>query len=547
MPEPRPTSPAARVTWQPAATRPPAAGTATASRGRLAVSVAGSVAVLAAVGALVAGPGSMADTGAAAEPASTVAAPPAAVPAAETTAVCPDPPRLLSAGAGTDPQFSPVSDSARTTVTAVVGGTATGATGATVLAPLTGQRPLTTVTEAAGSASGGAAPRAVARAGVAVTAASVLRAGPVDETPSIAAAVLGYGADDGDLRGLAAATCQRPANDSWLLGASTTVGHTAVLTLHNPGTSPATVDLELAGTRGPIAAAGSQGLLLAPGSSRSIVLAGLAPDQADLGVRVRSRGAPVAAVIQQSVLRGLTPGGVEYLTPVQGPALSRTVPGVTIQSPAATAALRRGAPDAGPVLQLAVPGDADATVRVQAHGPSGQVALGAAGVVRARAGAVTTVDLAALPAGTWGLTVRSDVAVTAGVRTVRGDAARRAADIAQAGAAGRLGQDVLLPVVPVGTARLALTAPEQAATVILRVVGADGGLGPARTVRVEAGRTVETDPRQGAPGAAAVVLRSDGGAVYAAQVSTTGASGVTVTGVPEPDDEARQLPLRLGP
>lgn len=533
-------------------TGPRAAGRSTAgapipvSRGRRVLSLTASVALLAAAGTLVAVP-ALTPGAAPAANARTVPAPAVAVPAAGTTTVCPGAPRLLTVGAGGDPRFSPVSASARTTVAAVVRSTSTGLIGGTALEPLAGGDPVATVARPIPTTAAPGGLRVAARTGVGVSVPTVLRAAPAGQAPTAAAAALGYRADDGDLRGLAAASCQRPGNDLWLLGASTTGGRTAILTVHNPGTSPATVRLDLAGGGGPITATGGRELLVGAGASRSVVLAGLAPGEAELGVRVRSRGAPVAAVIQQSVLRGLTPGGVEYLTPVPGPALSRTVPGVLLQSPAATAALRRTAPDAVPVLQLAVPGDAEATVRVQAQGPAGAVTIGSAGIVRARAGAVTTVDLGALPAGTWGLTVRSDVAITAGVRTVRGDSARRPVDIAEAGAADRLGQDVVLPVVPVGTPRLALTAPGEAATVTIRPVTGNGGFGPARTVRVGAGRTVVTDPRQGASNPAAVRLQSDGGAVYAAQITTAGATGIAVAAVPEPDDDVRRISLRIVP
>ena len=117
-----------------------------------------------------------------------------------------------------------------------------------------------------------------------------------------------YAAEDGDLRGSAAAACQQPANDLWLVGANTALGRTAVLNLTNASGSPATVSLDLFGAKGQIQAPGSRGLLVAPGTTRSVILAGLAPGQERLSVRVRSAGGPVAAVIQQSVLRGLTPG-----------------------------------------------------------------------------------------------------------------------------------------------------------------------------------------------------------------------------------------------
>ena len=75
------------------------------------------------------------------------------------------------------------------------------------------------------------------------------------------------------------------------------------------------MNLELYGKAGQIKASGSRGLLVGPKSTRSIVLAGLAPGEERLSVHVRSSGGPVSALIQQSVLRGLTSGGVDFIAP----------------------------------------------------------------------------------------------------------------------------------------------------------------------------------------------------------------------------------------
>ena len=76
---------------------------------------------------------------------------------------------------------------------------------------------------------------------------------------------MSYTAADGDLQGSAAAACQQPANDLWLVGANTALGRTAVLNLSNASSTPATVSLELFGAKGQIQAPGSRGLLVAPG------------------------------------------------------------------------------------------------------------------------------------------------------------------------------------------------------------------------------------------------------------------------------------------
>src|SRR5207244_1820672 len=82
-----------------------------------------------------------------------------------------------------------------------------------------------------------------------------------NQQPSVAA-LMSYSATDGDLRGMAAAACQQPANDYWILGADTTLGRTAVLNLSNASGTPATVSLDLYGAKGQIQAAGSRGLLV---------------------------------------------------------------------------------------------------------------------------------------------------------------------------------------------------------------------------------------------------------------------------------------------
>ncbi len=75
---------------------------------------------------------------------------------------------------------------------------------------------------------------------------------------------MSYTATDGDLQGSAAAACQQPANDLWLVGANTALGRTAVLNLSNASSTPATVSLDLYGAQGPDPGARQQG---APGGT----------------------------------------------------------------------------------------------------------------------------------------------------------------------------------------------------------------------------------------------------------------------------------------
>ncbi len=97
------------------------------------------------------------------------------------------------------------------------------------------------------------------------------------ETGTVRGAVMSYTAADGDLRGTAATACQRPANDLWLVGANTAVGRTAVLNLSNASAPrPPSAWISTA-PRGPSRRPGAAGCWFAPGTTRSVILAGLAP------------------------------------------------------------------------------------------------------------------------------------------------------------------------------------------------------------------------------------------------------------------------------
>ena len=487
-----------------------------------------------------------------------VAAPLAAVPAGSSVGVCPGPARLLEgAPVGTDPQFSPESATARSDVNALVLGSSSGVLPGSRLASLTG----TTLVELAKAAPASEGPSPARPAAAAPLAGVVAQRGVDDVTvlsadaqaglqPS-AGALMRYTADDGDLRGSAAAACQQPGNDLWLVGANTALGRTAVLKLSNDSSSPATVSLELFGAEGLIQAPGSRGLLVAPGTTRSVILAGLAPGQQRLSVRVRSAGGPVAAHIQQSVLRGLTPGGVEFIAPAAAPALRQVITGVDIQDPAGLAGLisQTGFADAGPALQLTVPGSADAVIAIKVFGRDGQKALPGGGVVTAKAGSVTEVPLAGVPAGPYTVSVSSDVSFTAAARVTRGLTAADASDFAWSPASARLGSQHVVPVPGSGDRYLIFGAPEGRATISYTPVTADGKIHAAAAADIAGGTTASIKipadvagsqlvgylvSAAGDPAYGAVLLQQDGKQDISAIAVAPGAAG------------QEQVPVTLG-
>ncbi|WP_284752497.1 DUF5719 family protein [Arthrobacter sp. efr-133-R2A-120] len=417
------------------------------------------------------------------------------VPAGRTTAVCPAPPRLPEGiAAGTDTQFNPVSRSAKSFLDAVVLSDASGSVPGSNLASLGGSAiadiakpPATTQAPASGPPVLNAGVVAQRPAGEV----TVVGADPISGQKAAVAGLMSYTASDGDLRGLAAAPCQQPVNDAWLLGANTALGRTAVLNISNASGTPATVNLELFGARGQIQAPDSRGLLVSPGATRSINLAGLAPNEGQLSVHLRSSGGPVAATIQQSVLRGLTAGGVELITPGAGAADSQVMTGVDVQDPAAVKSLadKPGFADVVPALQITVPGPVDAVVDVRLYGPNGQRALPGGGAVTAKAGSVTEVPLTGIPAGMYTVSATSDVSFAASSRVTRGLKAGDPVDFAWSPAAVRLGSQHVMAVPQGGTRFLSFGVPTGRATVSYTPVTSDGKVHKTETVDIAGGTT----------------------------------------------------------
>lgn len=447
----------------------------------------------------------------------------AAVPAGASVGVCPGPARLLEGTeAGTDPQFSPESATAASSVTAAVL-SAGGVLPAGRLSELNGATAVEIANEQVPpGATGGGAQELLA--GVVhdrrVDHVSVFSADAAANQKASAAAAMKFTATDGDLQGFAAANCLQPSNDQWLAGASTTVGRTSVLVLTNTSSTPATVSLELFGSSGQIQAPGSRGLLVAPGTSRPVVLAGLAPGEAQLTVHVRSAGGPVAAIIQQSVLRGLTPGGVDFIAPGAAPAVRQVMTGVDIQDPGQGAALtgKPGYEDAGPALQLTVPGPSDAVVEVKLYGRDGQKALPNGGVITAKAGTATEIPLAGVPAGHYTVEASSDVNFVAATRVTRGLQDSKAADVAWAASGVRLGSQHVVPAPQGGQRHLVFGALDNRATITYSAITADGKVRAPSTADIAGGTTASIAIPESAEDSAVVgyLVSASGDAAYGA-------------------------------
>ncbi|WP_255500030.1 DUF5719 family protein, partial [Actinotalea sp. JY-7885] len=368
--------------------------------------------------------------------------------------------------------------------------------------------------------------------------------------PAWSAGAVGALTAAGDLRGVAATSCQQPAADVWLVGGGTSLGTSARLVLQNPGSTPATVDVELWGPAGPVDLAGAPEYLVPPGAERVVLLEGVAAEQRRIVVHLRAAGGLVTAYLQDSELRGLLPAGVDYVAAGRAPSQRQVVPGLSV-----TASEIDGADTAA--VRLLAPGDEGGTATLTLLGPDGDVSLPGAEEVELAAGEVLDVPLAGLPAGTYTVVVESEVPVVASALLTRGAGVGRPgagtlalspvdrawAPSVRGGTTGPLA----LPALPGTSPTLSLgVAPlpdvRGAAEVEVEVLDASGAVVASRDVSLRAGTTTEL-------ALADLVDEADGAdtAVPAAVVVRTQDPRVAWAVVLVHDDESGQMVSVLAP
>ena len=246
---------------------------------------------------------------------------------------------------------------------------------------------------------------------------SVPPAASSDQAPLLAGNQVQLSATEA-LSGLAAAACTEPANDIWLVGGSTEVGRTTLLTLANPTKVAATVTLEVFSEKGYIDAVSTEGIIVQPGEQRIVSLAGYAPDVIAPVVRVMSNGGQVLANLQQTVTRTLMPSGVEWVAPASGLATQQIIPGVFVTGQADHDRSEIGdvVSDLEPGIRVVLPGEKDSKVNVVLLSSTGKTVEYTANL---KAKKVTQLPLSGIPDGSYTVIVTSQEPLVAGVRTVQ--------------------------------------------------------------------------------------------------------------------------------
>jgi hypothetical protein len=348
-----------------------------------------------------------------------------------------------------------------------------------------------------------------------------------------------------EFAGLASAGCVAGSGDVWLAGGSNAVGRTTLLTLADASAVPATVSLEIYGENGIVSAPGMSGIIVPASGQRVISLAGFAPDVASPVVHVTSRGGQVVANLQQSTVRGLEPGGIDFVGEQLTPTRTTVIPGVVIANSKAVQS-RLGEPgfdDLSTIMRVFVPGSKGTTARVSVIPENGK-ADGNAFAVPVDAGKVTDlpIDDAAqggtpLADGSYTFVVTTSVPVVASVRvsTVGSAAVSSVADFAWMAPSQRLDDAALIAIperVSKGmTSALHLQNPTHVAEhVILR-----SSKGPTIKVTVPAGSAASVPVVSGAS------YRASGVTALYASVTSQNDGGLTGFSVAPPEQSSSAL------
>jgi hypothetical protein len=222
------------------------------------------------------------------------------------------------------------------------------------------------------------------------------------------------------MRGLAAASCQQPSNDFYIVGGSTAAGREALLVLSNPTPIDATADLEIYTDLGEVSVSGLAGISVPAGITTVLSLASFAPTVSALAVSVKSQGAKLAGWIQQRAIRGTAAQGVDWISPNPAPTEQAVIPGLVIRG---TGAINQVAEseensDAGHALRIFAPEGANVTIQIVS---SEADVFGAVFTGIVEPGTVQDFPILELLNGDYSVFVSSDKPIYSGLRVARGN------------------------------------------------------------------------------------------------------------------------------
>ncbi len=266
--------------------------------------------------------------------------------------------------------------------------------------------------------------------------------------------------------------CPEPRARWFFVGGGAGVGHDTVLTVHNPRTGAAVVDIDVFGADGPVDAPRLHGITIEPGDTATYDLADVAPTPGDVAVRVIARRGLVAVSAADSFSPGTVGKPVREWLPAQTvPSMRTTLVGLPAKPATAT-------------LIVVNPGQTEALAEVKVIGADGTFSPTEGSSVQVPPRSIAKLPLTRVFDGSpVAIRIESDRSLTATVRSLGGG------DLGFATGVRRL-RDLTTVAVPEGKGRLVLSAASRAGTVAVTTYDAAGQQIGSREVEVAEQTTV---------------------------------------------------------
>lgn len=300
-------------------------------------------------------------------------------------------------------------------------------------------------------------------------------------------------ADDGDVRGISAASCVSTSlSQSFLLSDSTT-GTTQQLIVSNLSTKPTTVDIAVWGseTAGKMALSTQSTLSVPAEGESSMELSAAVDGQHGLFVTVSSKETPIASVVRTVTMDGLTPKGSDFALPLPTASNASVAPSIT----------------AGDAVTAYLFAKADTSTGLSWITAKGLVPAKDATVT---ADKVTAIDLGEAPGGALGVMSTAEDAVSFSVKATRsGDSGQADFALVNAGEPSEF-SGLALPDGVKASITLANTSNARR-TVTLRAYDDAGASVTSKEITLDANaaQTIEAGNLSGDHGTAVVLMLED--------------------------------------
>ncbi len=258
----------------------------------------------------------------------------------------------------------------------------------------------------------------------------------------------------GNEHGLSETACSAPGSEFWFVGAGSAVGRHSRLYLTNVDNTKATARLVLYDEKGPIRSDATRSIEVQPGKQVVLELDELAPTSERLAIDVQVTQGRVAAAMRDQTLNSGTPAGIDWIPAAVAPTRDMIIPGL--------------APGVGKrTLTVVAPGDSTAVVEVSVLAKEGTFSPSELSHLEVQPGTVLEVELdkVTLKQGS-AIRVRSDVPVTAAVRSETGAGAEGVRDVAFGAASQPLTSEGVVPLTTGGAGTLLITNPGSAQTAV---------------------------------------------------------------------------------